>query len=240
MIISHANGFVMLAPWKTASSTLHARLSRYNESPYSRFYYLNPFLNRVVHQHVTCGDFASLPESRRQLFVASFVRNPYDRAYSGFLQLQRDIRIQPMGPFAAEWIRDLVKRQLADNLEQLARADFDFNRWVAGLTEEQIYEVGRNSSFSLHPAHYWTHVDGDPYVSFIGRVEAFEADFTDFCGRVGIAPPIATNENVSAPIAGSAPPGGAYRYTGLMDRAAVDKINHLFRADFELFGYRPI
>jgi hypothetical protein len=237
MIISHSNNFVMLAPWKTASSTLHERLSDYNESPYSRFYHLNPFLNRVVHQHLTCGDFASLPESRRQHFVGSFVRNPYDRAYSGFLQLQRDIRVQPMGPFPAEWIRDLVKSQLSDNLAQLVRADFDFNRWMADVTEDQVYEVGRNTSFSLHPAHYWTHLGGAQYVSYIGRVEDFETDFAVFCARIGIAPPYPANQNVSPPIEGLAPSAGGYRYTGLMDRAAIDKINRLFEDDFALFGY---
>ena len=78
MIISHAKRFVVLRPWKTASNTLTARLTAYCESPYSAFYDFNPFLNRVVHQHLTYGDFrciagraGSATESR------AFVRNPY-------------------------------------------------------------------------------------------------------------------------------------------------------------------
>ena len=94
MIISHAKRFVMLLPWKTASQTMVLRLSQYNESPYNRFFYFNAHLNRVVHQHITCADFACLPESKLGYFLASYVRNPYDRAYSGFRQLQKDIKGQ--------------------------------------------------------------------------------------------------------------------------------------------------
>ncbi len=63
MIISHRKRFIILAPWKTASSTIRARLGGYCESPYSTFYHFNPILKRVVHQHLTYADFAALPES---------------------------------------------------------------------------------------------------------------------------------------------------------------------------------
>jgi hypothetical protein len=99
MTISHAKQFVMFAPWKTASSRIHRRLEQYNESPYSRFFYFNPYLQRVVHQHVTCAEFTSFPESRCGYFLASFVRTPYDRVYSGFLQLQKDIQQEPYALF---------------------------------------------------------------------------------------------------------------------------------------------
>src|SRR5438309_1462874 len=111
MIISPSRKFAVLAAWKTASQTIHHRLSAYNESPYSAFFYFNPYLNRVVHQHITCSDFLCLPESKMSYYMASFVRNPYDRTYSGFLQLQRDIEIQPHATFPAPWIRDLVMDQ---------------------------------------------------------------------------------------------------------------------------------
>ena len=38
----------MLAPWKTASRTMYARLWEYDESRYPRFFYFNRYLNRVV------------------------------------------------------------------------------------------------------------------------------------------------------------------------------------------------
>jgi hypothetical protein len=65
VIISDKSHFVLLSPWKTASSTSHLRLVAYNESPYSRFFYFNPFLQRVLHQHITYPEFAALPEGRK-------------------------------------------------------------------------------------------------------------------------------------------------------------------------------
>jgi hypothetical protein len=84
MIVSHTKKFIMFLPWKTASQTLSHRLHNLDESPYSKFFAFNIFLNRVVHQHLTCSDYCSLPESKLGYFLASFVRNPYDRIYSAF------------------------------------------------------------------------------------------------------------------------------------------------------------
>src|SRR5258708_33011502 len=95
MLICHSKRFILLSPWKLASQTLKCRLRNYSEGSYSTSYNFNPILNRLVHQHMTCADFAVLPESRLGYTVAAFVRNPYDRAYSGFYQLQRDFHSQP-------------------------------------------------------------------------------------------------------------------------------------------------
>ena len=236
MILSHRHRFVLLQPWKTASSTAHLRLARYDESPYSRFYDYNPHLQRVVHQHITFAEFAALPESRQGYVTGTFVRNPYDRVYSGFLQLQRDIREQPAAPFPNDWIKALVMRQLADNQAQLAAGDFEFDKWFALVEEHQIYEVGRNSSFPLHPAHYWTGIDRERKVDFIGKVECFERDFDAFCGRVGIEPEERASINVSDRLPKPQSPGRSH-YVNRMSAASISKIESLFDADFELFGY---
>ena len=236
MILSHAKAFVILAPWKTASSTMHLRFAVLNESPFSRFYYFSPYLNRVTHQHITCAEFSSYPQARLGYATTAFVRNPYDRVYSGFLQVQRDLREQPLAVFPAQWVRELVLHQREENRAHLARADYDFDRWVAGLTEAQIFATGRNTSFPLHPAHYWTHLAGAQYVSFIGRVERFEHDLALFCGRVGVAVPPRVNSNVSS----NADTADLYRYAAAMRPASIDKINRLFAEDFALFGYQML
>ena len=237
MIVCHAKKFVILVPWKTASSTLHARFRALNESPYRRLYYFSPHLNRVTHQHIGCAEFATYPEAAFGYTVAAFVRNPYDRVYSGFIQMQRDLETQVQAPFPAAGIRDLVLRQLEDNRTQLAKTDYDFDRWVAGLTEDQILCAGRNTSLPLHPAHYWTHLRGEQYVSFIGKVENFEHDLSSFCHRVGIAVPPPVNHNVSGD---TVVPTGGYRYTHIMNKASIEKINDFFQNDFVLFRYRSI
>jgi hypothetical protein len=237
MIISRIKRFVMFLPWKTASQTIALRLMPYGESPYDRFFYFNRHLNRVVHQHITCADFACLPESRERFFLGSFIRNPYDRAYSGFRQLQKDIESQPEATFPEKWIRELVMEQLEQNRIQLHQAEYQFDRWIALVREDQVYEAGRNTNFPLHPSHYWTHVAGHQFVDFIGRVERFETDFSDFASRCGIEKASSENFNV-VELEGSAgdDPHG-YRYAQRMSSASIDKINNLFSSDFELFGY---
>lgn len=121
------------------------------------FFSFNPYLQRVTHQHLTCTDFVALPEAKLGYLTASFVRNPYDRAYSGFLQLQEDPRKQPGADFEPTWIGSLVRNQIADNYAQLEAANFHFDDWIALLRDEQIYDIGRNTNFPLHPSCYWTH-----------------------------------------------------------------------------------
>lgn len=226
----------MLLPWKTASSTLYVRLEPLNESPYERFYDYNPYLQRVVHQHLCYTDFCMLPESKAEYRVGAFVRNPYDRVYSGFVQLQRDIQTQPNQSFAKPWVRELVMRQLTENSAQLAAADFEFNKWVMSISDYQIYDIGRNSSFPLHPAHYWTGTSSEPIIDFVGKVENFEWDFEAFCSLVGISVGERINDNVTTSLPASSN-SARPRYLERMTDATITKINALFRDDFDLFGY---
>lgn len=229
----------MMMPWKTASQSLFVRLEAYNQSPYDRFFHFNPYLNRVVHQHVTLADFSALPESAMGLAICTFARNPYDRAYSGFRQLQKDLAEQWDATYPEPWIRDLVRKQLTENRLQLEKADYDFDRWVDGLTEDQVLEAGRNSNFVLHPVHYWSHVAGEQRATFIGRVENFEEDFLRLLDMLDIPPEgiEARNSNVDeeAPTAIS-----AYKYPSRMSGRSIDKINALFASDFELFDYERL
>jgi Sulfotransferase family len=239
MIISHKHKFIILAPWKTASSTMFVRFAEFNESPYDNFYHFNSILKRVVHRHITLADFLALPEAHLGYRIAAFVRNPYDRVYSGFMELQRALDAQPRMTYPQEWVRELVMRQLAENFEQLCQASFDFNRWVASLRAEQILQIGRNSSFPLHPACYWTHVSDKLYVDFLGRLEHFETDFESLTVSLGLSNLPMINGNVSdAP--NDTNNGSPYRYLGFMSPNTIAKINELFDDDFRLLGYEKI
>jgi hypothetical protein len=238
MIISHKYRFIIFLPWKTASSTLGHRFFPYDESPYSRFFYFNSHLNRVVHQHLTLADFRLLPESRLGYTTAAFVRNPYDRAYSGFIQIQRDIAEQPLAPYPSAWIKELVAMQLADNARRLIAAAYDFNQWILSVPEHEIYEAGRNTNLPLHPATYWTHTNGRQAIDFLGKFENFEAEVERLCALIGIPPPPLENLNVSGSLHDPSPQN--YRYVSRMSRPAIDRINHLFADDFTTLGYRQI
>lgn len=235
MIISHRHRFVVLVPWKSASSTVKLRLMKHNESPYNAFYDFNPHLRRVVHQHLTYADYMMLPESRLGYFTAVFVRNSYDRVYSGFLQLQRDIQTHPPVDFATPWTKSMVVELLARNFAQLAAGEFEFNKWFRLIKDHQILDAGHNVSFPLYPAHYWTGLGGEQAVDFVGRVEWFKPDFDRFCGHVGITPDGCENANVSA---GLAADPETPSYLDRMDGGSISRINALFDLDFRIFGYR--
>ncbi|HEX4435975.1 MAG TPA: sulfotransferase family 2 domain-containing protein [Solirubrobacteraceae bacterium] len=232
---------MILAPWKSATSTVRVRLAPFSEGSYDVFYDLNPVLRRVVHQHMTYADFAALPESRLGYTTAAFVRNPYDRVYSGFLQLQKDLRTQPEMEYPDRAVRRLVLEQLAENRAQLEHASFQFEPWLESVEDHQVLAVGRNTSFPLHPAHYWTHHAGQQAVDFIGRVENFESDFERLCSKLGLLVDSHANANVEAPEDLLVPKDGhGYRYLEHFGAAARRRVNDLFREDFALFGYAMV
>lgn len=236
MIVSHSKKFVLLSPWKTASQTTRARLAVFQESPYDDFFHFNPCLNRVVHQHLVCADFRCLPEAGRGYRTASFIRNPYDRAYSGFLQVQRDVENHPLRSYPAPWIKELVVRQIEENRQQLKKARYDFDAWIGLLREDQVRNVGRNSSLPLHPACYWTHLGREPFVDFVGRVERFEEDFQRLVSWLGLETDRITTDNCNESHFDGLGPHG-FRHVQRMNRRSIDKINALFSDDFDLFGY---
>jgi hypothetical protein len=237
MLISDELRLIVLAPWKCASSTLHYTLEKYNtQGDYDRFFYFNPYLQRVVHQHITLADLFNLPESRLGYFTATFVRNPYDRAYSGFMQIQRDFAEQPKHLFTSAWIGDLVRTQIADNMHLIVRSGFDFDNWIQLVPEYEVREVGRNTNMPLHPAHYWTHLNGRRRVDFVGKVEKFSDDFKKFINVIKIEEP----ELISSNISFEDNMTDGYRYTNRMNRRSLDRINYLFEEDFRLLDYEMI
>lgn len=236
LIISHTHAFILLAPWKTASSTCHSRLGGYNESSYNRFFHFNENLQRIVHQHVTYSEYLQLPESQLGYLSAAFVRNPYDRVYSGFLQLQRDIANQPKLQTEQPWVKSLMLEQISEAANLLLRADFDFDKWIDRLEDHVFFNVGRNSNMPLHPAHYWTGLRGSIDVDFVGRVEVFETDFARLCARLGVTPSSYENQNVSDQYSAHAPFGQS-KYASRMAQATLRKINRIFERDFDLFNY---
>jgi hypothetical protein len=238
MIISHRYKFVMMAPWKCASTTFKNTIGHLNESPYSDFFAFNPILNRVVHQHLNLGDFLALPESRLGYQIATFVRNPYDRVYSAFLQVQRDVVHQPKIAFEPAWVRELVCTQLSENMNKIITAGYDFNLWVQSIREADVYEAGRNTNFVLHPAHYWTHVDGSKTANFIGRVENFEEDFLNWCKEINLPMPKVKLGNVTETV--DSLDANHFRHVHHMSTASIERINTLFREDFNLFNYPMI
>ena len=208
-------------PWKTASQTVAYRLAEYDDSPYSKSYYFNSHLNRVVHQHLTCGEFACLPESKLGYFSASFVRNPYDRVYSGFRQIQKALKNHRSCP--EPWIRNLVMKQFAEIEKQLIASQYMFDDWLELISDEQIYVVGRNTSLPIHPSYYWTHIAGQKAVDFIGYVENFEADFQALSLHIDVPSFKLVNANVVDLTGNATSNPFGYRYINRMNTRSIQK-----------------
>lgn len=240
MLILPEKSLIILLPWKTASQSLRARLNRFNSSRYPNYYYYNPALRRVFHQHITLPDFLTLPEAHQGYRLATFVRNPYDRVVSGFLQAQRDIKEQPHYRFPPpKWIRALVVDQLIENQAFIARCQHDLNTWITHLPDYLVHEIGRNTSLFLHPCHYWTHLQGRQHVDFIGKVETFEEDFQRLCAEFDLSVDALVNVNVSTEVS-PAFDAHSYRYCHLLTPEAIARIEALFAEDFTIFGYPRI
>lgn len=239
MIVIPSKKIVLLLPWKTASQTLRLRLDEVSQNPYPIFFYFNHYLKRVVHQHITLADYLALPESHLGYDLAVFVRNPYDRVFSGFQQLVRDLNEHPRNNYPSPWIRDLVTEQLSSNFASLCKAQYDVNIWFDRISPYEILEAGRNSCFCLHPVNYWTHYGEKEFAGFIGKVETFEESFSRFCAQFGIRSAGSESVNRSDPKLAKQDVNG-YLYVNRLQPRTIAKINDLFHADFEYFGYKKI
>jgi hypothetical protein len=167
------------------------------------------------------------------------VRNPYDRTFSAYLQVRRDIENHWDEKYPEEWIKKLVRAQISENRRRLIGSEYDFNRWIFEIPDREIFDVGKNLCMLLHPSYYWTHFCGadNDQISFIGRVENFEEDFASFCGAMQIKPDTAKSVGVT-PVKHYAPKNGYfYKYIGYMSCRTISRINQLFQKDFNLFGY---
>ena len=59
----------------------------------------------------------------------------------------------------------------------------------------------------------------------------------EFLSRVGIAPVEPRNANIVDMEGASASNPFGYRYVDRMNSRSIDKINRLFKKDFDIFGY---
>ncbi len=239
MIISHKYKLVILLPWKTASQTLRLRLRHIDESPYPQLQYFNLHLNRVIHQHITLLDFMALPEASMGYKLAVFIRNPYDRVFSGFQQIIRDFTNQPRMNIAHPWVQELINQQLSDNFQEVCKSGYNINYWFLRLPLYKIFEAGRDTSLYLHPNYYWTHKQGKIIVDFVGRVENFEEDFKAFCNKYGFNSSSDKSANQSNECTPEKNEYG-YRYINKYDPETILRINEIFKADFDFFNYKVI
>ena len=229
MIVSDSHQFICFRPWKVASSTLGARLGRYDCGRYPPEPHFNAHLQKDISKHIALRDFAGLPESSEPYYRFTFVRNPYDRIYSGFLQrrwrLLNDDEFLQSDP------------ELAIELENI---NGGFGQFLS-YHKERYARDGKLVGGHLHEYVYH---DGTSMVDFVGHVETFEKSFAEVCTAIGVEDAPKINANVRfedrARIDNDSDWSNAYRYIHEFDADMVRTTNELYARDFELLQYRAL
>lgn len=212
MGISTTKSFIYFVIPKTASSTVRKALDQHRDvkRPTEHF-----------SEHVTIKRFRDSPYAQllESYFKFSFVRNPYDRLYSGFLQDRFAAYNLPHWQAAKQPIFRTVGE--------------DFNRYVC---EFAAHADLLNDPFWICfcPMHAFTHVDGKLAIDWIGRTEHLESDLVELSHLLGIEIKATPKENVRSE---SLKPGRHLRH---YRRETVETVNRLYADDFAYFGYKRL
>jgi hypothetical protein len=149
MIIDQQSGLVFIHIPKTGGTSLHNWLRSQN-SLVIAFWGQRDGLDQA---HLTLQQAqAIIPSFPKEYFRVAFVRHPYDRVYSAYLQPYRQVDGQlTFGQFLEKYVAPL---------EQPIKGDLDLDP----------------KSVHLWPMHYFTTVNGRNDVHFIGRMENWQQD----------------------------------------------------------------
>ena len=72
-------------------------------------------------------------------------------------------------------------------------------------------------------------------MDFIGKEETFDKDFKRLCSRIGVSPKIRSKNVIN-----DRKSGEKYKYLDKYDQETLSFVNHVYKKDFEEFGYEVI
>lgn len=211
MVISHRHRYLYFVVPKCASATVRQSLAPYSDIgyPVTNFTQHLPLRRFLACEHAALFDAG--------YFRFTFVRHPYDRLYSGYVQ-DRFAATQ-----SARWRH--AKQRIFDTIGD------DFNRYVM----EHVRHADREGAWQWIcwcPMHAFAYLDGQCVMDFVGRAETVDDGLDELSRRLDL--PIAKVADVNVNVA---PSGDALKYLGRYDRATLELVNDLYREDFERFGY---
>lgn len=222
-----------MKPPKTAGNTLFGRINGLNEVSKFRqgkIEYFKELDQEIWVGHISLGQFLRFDDSytRKHYRKVCFVRNPYDRVYSAFVE-QKQLYIPKYHP------NDPLNRILNNST---------FN----GFVETQLNaDCIRNDVRYCHyrPLDEYTHHQGSNWMSFIGYTERFEQDFDRLCDMFNIHDNrTEDNQNVRTPPLLPSDPHRMkwkhYKYLDRYESKTIARVNSLYANDFERFGYQML
>lgn len=214
MVISHRHRYLYFVVPKCASATVRQSLAPYTDIGYP----VTSFAQHLPLRRFLGCEHAALFDAG--YFRFTFVRHPYDRLYSGYVQDRFAATQSP------RWRN--AKQRIFDTIGD------DFNRYVM----EHVRHADRDGAWQWIcwcPMHAFAYLDGQCVMDFVGRAEDVDNGLTELSRRLGL--PIAKAADVNVNVT---PSGDALKYLGRYDRATLGLVNDLYREDFERFGYAMI
>jgi hypothetical protein len=213
MVISHRHRYLYFVVPKCASATVRDSLAPYTDVGY-------PVTKGP--QHVTVRQFLASPDKHLAeggYFRFTFVRHPYDRLYSGYLQDRHAATQSPRWQKA----KGPIFRVIGD----------DFNRYVVEhVRRAAVFDAWEWICFC--PMHAFAYLDGQRMVDWVGRAETLEASLAELAARLQLPLRKSADMNVNTP------PQDGLKYLDRYDRATLEIVNEMYRDDFERFGYERV
>lgn len=211
--------YVYVETAKVACSTIKLTLQKMElEYPVSVKYTFKDIHNRVYSPLLRLQQlpqFEQLFESG-DFFVFCFVRNPYERLLSAYL----DKMIKNPGR-EKKLILSQLGRRVGDLNEEVSFSDF-----VSAIQEQPIYYMNNH----WRPQYYSTYQQSIKY-DFVGRFETFSEDFS-YVGSL-------LSDEFSFYFSNERSHGTDSRdlISDYYDASLFEKVYSIYKIDFEYFGY---
>ncbi len=226
-----------MLPQKCGTSTIERRLGGlHNTETKPIGVYYEPQLKRHMSKHLTLKNASKLAfyNERRSYDKVCFVRNPYERVYSWFTWLIRQVEdLKPDdGKVHDSETEQRTQRLLRGTRSKMESVNWDFSAYL------------KQSPKTFKPTYKFTHYRFRNRMAFIGYVERFEYDYQKMLKSYGIEDVSSANANTSSVPHVECDPHSMtredYRYLKYYDRSSISIVNQLMKKDFKLFGYEML
>lgn len=218
MIVSDSKKFVFVHIPKCAGNTVRGWLRTYDTRAELFWGAYTPYSNLDLQIDLS---HLNLPLLRAMIGAENFdryykfavIRNPYDRAYSSFVESLK---------FFPAYQERGFKAFLQEKLPQM---DFD-----------QL-KPGGNQQVHFTPQYaYIFDANGEQVLDQLCRIEKLEGDLRAIAYRLGLDfPDTLVSQVVRAPQT-----NGDYQYMDQYDRDSIQVVNAIYQKDFELLGFAQL
>lgn len=210
MNISHKHKYLYFVVPKCASKTIRLSLGQYTDIGYPK--------PSPLGQHITINDFfkSNYFDLFERYFKFTFVRNPYEKLYSSFMQ---DIHA-----WQSYKIWHSVKKDIFLSIGE------NFNRYM----QEYVYESDIKSDWDyIHfcPMHEFATIDNELCLDWFGKAENIENDLQELSKLLNLDIKKHQDANIRSK------PSTNIKYLDKYTRETITLVNEIYSKDFELFSY---